>query len=292
MNNRDTWDACASEYDGSLKKVTGPCIVKLLEQVGLLPVTSSSRTIKVIDLACGPGFLGTLLGEAYSQAGYLEKMTILSTDFSSNMVKIAERHFSSRNWPSPQFSARTIDATNLDGVPSACYTHAFCTFGIMMIPDAPKALNEMFRVLEPSGTIGITTWYKLGWMPIYAECLTRAKVSSTKAEDTTVRSPMGREWFETSYVQKVLEDAHFENVHVSIFESRWSFANQDECAKVFTQFWFFKQMLKDANLTGEQREKYDQVVHQVLLDMIGKEPNQPFDLPMIAIIAHGQKPAE
>jgi hypothetical protein len=126
-------------------------------------------------------------------------------------------------------------------------------------------------------------------MPIYAECLTRAKMSSTKEENTTVRSPIGREWFETSHIQKVLEDAHFENVHVSIFESRWSFANQDECAKVFTQFWFFKQILKDANLTDEQREKYDQVVHQVLLDMIGKEPDQPFDLPMIA---QGQKPAE
>jgi len=151
MNSRDTWDACASEYDSSLQKVAGPCIVKLLEQVGLLPVTSSSRTIKVIDLACGPGFLGTLLGEAYSQAGYLEKVNILSTDFSSNMVKIAERHFASRNWLSPQFSARTLDATNLDGVPSGYYTHAFCSFGIMMVPDAPKALNEMFRVLEPSG---------------------------------------------------------------------------------------------------------------------------------------------
>ena len=292
MNRPDTWDFCAPEYDTIAGEVTGPCIVKMLEQVSVLPVTSPARTIKVIDLASGPGILSTLLGEAYSQAGCLEKVEVLSTDFSPAMVEVATRRFASRNWPSSQFSARTLDATNLVNVPSDHYTHAFCTFGLMMIPDASKAVNEMFRVLQPSGTIGITTWYKVGWMPLFSECVARAKMSATKEENAAPPTPVTGLWSDTSYVQKILEDTRFQNIKVSIFEARWSFANQDECVKQITQSRWINPILKGTNMTDEQRDKYNQVAPQVLLDMVGKEPDQPFDLPMIAIIAHGQKSIE
>ena len=290
MNRSETWDFCAPEYDTNANVVTGPCIGKLLEQASVLPVNSTANPIKVIDLAAGPAILGTLLGEAYARAGCLEKLTILSTDFSSKMVEMAQRRFESRNWTPPQFSALTLDATNLVGVPSDYYTHAFCTFGVMMIPDAPKALKEMFRVLEPSGTVGITTWYKVGWMPIFFECVARAKMSSAAKESATPPMPIARHWSDTSYVQKVLEDAGFQNIQVDTFETPWLFANQDDCVKQLTQSRWLSPMVKDANLTDEQRIKYDQVAPQVVRDLVGKEPHQPFDLPMVAIIAHGRKP--
>lgn len=292
MNKPDTWDNCASEYDTVAVKVTGPCISKLLEQVSIFPVTSFSRTIKVIDLAGGPGILGTLIGEAYSQAGHLEKVTFLSTDFSPIMVEKAKHRFASHNWPTSQFSASTFDATNLVTVPSNHYSHAFCTFGIMMIPDASKVLNEMFRVLEPSGVIGLTTWHKVGWMPIVSECLARVKISSTKQDNAALCAPLTGGWSDTSYVQKMLEDAHFQNVQVNIFESRWSFTNQDECVKQLTQSQWIRPILKNFILTDELQDKYNQMMPQVLLDIVNKESDQPFDLPMIAIIAHGQKSVE
>ena len=294
MNRSDTWDFCAPEYDATAEKVTGPCIVKLLEQTSVLPVNSAARPIKVIDLAAGPGILSTLLGRAYSEAGCLEKMTVLSTDFSSKMVEIAEHRFSLHNWSPPQFSARTLDATNLIDVPSDHYTHAFCSFGIMMIPDALKALQEMFRVLAPSGTVGITAWHKVGWMPIFAECVARAKScssSSSEKETATPPSPVTHRWSDASYLQKVLEDNGFQNVQVNVFESRMSLANQNDFIREVLQSRWISPIIKDANLTDEEREKYDQVAPQVLHDMVGKESNQPFHLPMIAILARGQKPA-
>ena len=292
MNSRDTWDSCASEYDNDAAKVTGPCVIKLLEQVSILPVASSAREIKVIDLAAGPGVLGTLIGKAYFDAGCLEKVSVLSTDFSPNMVKMAEHRFASHNWPSSQFSARTLDAMNLADVPSNHYTHAFCAFGLMMVPDAAKALGEMFRVLQPSGTIGITTWYKLGYVPLVSECIARAKASGDKQDNATSFLPVAGKWFEPSYVQKALEDAGFQNVQAKIVESQWSLTNQDEGVAQITKSWWINAMLQAVNLTDEQRAKYNQVAYQVLLDMVGKERDQPFDLPMIAIIAHGQKPNE
>jgi ubiquinone/menaquinone biosynthesis C-methylase UbiE len=292
MNKSDTWDFISSEYDADAQELTGPCIVKLLEQVSLLPVTSSTRSIKGIELASGPGILATLLGEAYSRAGYLENVTFLSTDFSPKMVELAERRFASRNWPSSQFSARTLDATHLVDVPSDHYTHAFCTFGLMMIPDASKALDEMFRVLEPSGTIGITTWHKVGWFPFFSECVARAKASSKKEEKATPSLPIAANWSAESYVRTVLENAGFQNIVVSIFETPWLFANQDEFVKQLTQSRWITPIIQNANLTDEQRDKYNQVVHQVLLDLVNKDRSQPFDIPMVAIIAHGQKPSQ
>ena len=292
MNSQETWDSCAPEYDITVTRLTGPCIVKLLEEVSLLPVLSSTGAIKVIDLAAGPGILGTLLGNAYFDAGCLEKISVLSTDFSPNMVKIAEQRFVSNNWPSSQFSARTLNAMDLAGVPSDHYTHAFCAFGIMMVPDAAKALREMFRVLEPSGTVGITTWNKLGYMPLVSECLARARMSTTEEENVASDLPVPADWFKTSYVQKMLEDAGFQNVQMSIFQSRWLFTNQDECLTEITQSWWINTMLANANLTDVQRNKYHQVAYQVLLDMIGKDRDKPFEVPMIAIIAYGKKPSQ
>lgn len=292
MNKRNTWDSCASEYDNTAAKVTGPCVTKLLEQISILPVSSSAQEIKVIDIAAGPGVLGTLIGKAYSEAGCLERVSVLSTDFSPNMVKTAEHRFASNNWSSPQFSARTLDAMDLADVPSNHYTHACCAFGLMMVPDADKALREMFRVLQPSGTIGITTWYKVGYVPLVSECIARAKASDDKPETATPFLPVAGKWFEPSYVQKAVEDAGFQNVQANIIESQWSFTNHDECVAQITQSWWINVMLQAVNLTDEQRAKYNQVAHQVLLDMISKERDQPFNLPMIAIIAHGQKPSE
>ena len=117
MNKSETLDFIASEYD-AIQRATTPCIVKLLEQISLLPVNSSTGPIKVIDLASGPAVLAILLGEAYSQVGYLDKITFLSSDFSPKMVELAERRFASHNWSQAQFSFRTFDAANLVGVPS------------------------------------------------------------------------------------------------------------------------------------------------------------------------------
>jgi len=97
---------------------------------------------------------------------------------------MTERRSASRNRLPPQFSARTLDSTDLVDVPSDYYTHVFCIFGIMMVPDA---LNEMFPVLEPSGTIGMTIWHKIDRMPIFLECLARAKMPFSKIEDATAR---------------------------------------------------------------------------------------------------------
>jgi hypothetical protein len=52
------------------------------------------------------------------------------------------------------------------------------------------------------------------------------------------------------------------------------------------------QIYTQTNVTDEQRDKYNQIVSQVLLDLVNKEPDQPFELPMIAVIAHEQKPSE
>jgi hypothetical protein len=91
-----------------------------------------------------------------------------------------------------------------------------------------------------------------------------------------------------SYVRRVLEDAHFQNVHVSIFESRCSLANHDDCAEKLTHGHTAGLMLNDSNVTEEKQEKYQ----QVLLDMVGKDLDPPVDVPMIAIIAHRQEPGE
>ena len=291
MDKSETWDACAEDYVNNTQKVTTQCVVKLLEELSVFPVTSSASPIKVIDIAAGPGTLGILLGEAYSQAGQLDKITILSTDFSKMMIEQAQDHINSRSWSSTQFSTCVADATNLVNIPSDFYTHAFCTFGLMMIPNPAKALSEMFRVLQSAGTVGVTTWQKIAWHPIVTECVSRArKACPSNDQNATSTDDVLYTWSDTACVQQVLENAGFENVKISIFETCWSFADQNQCVQQITKAKWFQPVIENFNLTKEQREKYNELAPQVVLDMIGNNPNQSFDFPIIAILAYGQKP--
>lgn len=291
MDSPAMWDACVTEYGIIAPKVTGPCITNMLEQVGLLPVNGFTQPIRAIDLAAGPGLLATILGDAYAQAGSLDKVSILSTDFSPKMVEKSAEHFASFKWPPAQFPSRTLDAANLDDVPSNHYTHAFCSFGLMMMPEATKVLSEMLRVLEPSGTVGITTWKVVGWFPVVMGAIARAKMLNGGEQTVPVgRGPIQADWSDTAHVQKMLEEAGFQDVQVTTYESRWSFDNQAECARSLSESLLVLPIVKGAQLTEEEHRRYLELIPEVLAEQVATERDQPCHLPMIAIVVHGRKP--
>jgi SAM-dependent methyltransferase len=43
-------------------------------------------------------------------------------------------------------------------VPEATVDVAVCVFGIFFVPDMPRAIRELWRVLRPGGKLAVTTW--------------------------------------------------------------------------------------------------------------------------------------
>ena len=44
------------------------------------------------------------------------------------------------------------------GLPDGYFDAVICVFGIFFVPDMPRAVRELWRMLKPGGQLAITTW--------------------------------------------------------------------------------------------------------------------------------------
>jgi len=100
------------------------------------------RGARVLDLCCGQGNVT----EALLQAG----LDAVGADFSPQMLDFARRRV-------PTGTFVEADAQNLifeDGE----FDAVVCYFGLILVPDQPRALAEIRRVLKPGGRFAMTAW--------------------------------------------------------------------------------------------------------------------------------------
>lgn len=111
-------------------------IAKLLVDRGVRPGQ------KVLDLCCGQGSLTALASQAGAQVAGL--------DFSPQMLALATAAAPDVEFLKGDAAAMPFD----DGI----FDAVVCNFGIMHLPDQPKALSEINRVLKPGGKFVMATW--------------------------------------------------------------------------------------------------------------------------------------
>lgn len=97
---------------------------------------------RVLDLCCGQGNVT----EALLAGGF----QVVGADFSPIMLAHARRRV-----PAGEFVQ--ADAQNLEFGDSE-FDAVVCNFGMMHIPDQPRALAQIRRVLRPGGQFGMTAW--------------------------------------------------------------------------------------------------------------------------------------
>lgn len=95
-----------------------------------------------LDLCCGQGTLTALLTEAGAQATGL--------DFSRRMLDLAAER-------AP--GARLVESDAADmPFEDDSFDQVLCNFGMMHLPDQPRVLREIARVLKPAGRFTMATW--------------------------------------------------------------------------------------------------------------------------------------
>ncbi|WP_135505615.1 class I SAM-dependent methyltransferase [Roseovarius aestuariivivens] len=97
---------------------------------------------RVLDLCCGQGTLTARLARAGAK--------VTGLDFSPQMVGLAQK-------AAPDAQILEGDAAALP-FEDASFDTVVCNFGMMHLPDQPKALREIARVLRPGGTFVMATW--------------------------------------------------------------------------------------------------------------------------------------
>lgn len=115
----------------------------MLDWAGLRPGS------RVLDVAAGTGEQTLQVARRIGPAG-----AVVATDISANMLAIAAE--SAREAGLANISTRVMDAQQLDFTDRSFDT-AVCRRGLMFIPDVPKALGEIRRVLRPEGKLSVVT---------------------------------------------------------------------------------------------------------------------------------------
>jgi SAM-dependent methyltransferase len=118
----------------------------------------------VLEIACGTGRATRHLLARLAPTAHL-----LATDLNDAMLQRAAAQIRD-----PRVTWRVADAQAL---PSADASHdaVVCQFGLMFVPDKPRAVREMHRVLRPGGTALVIVWDAIARNPwsevVYAEAV-------------------------------------------------------------------------------------------------------------------------
>ncbi|HVV03848.1 MAG TPA: methyltransferase domain-containing protein [Puia sp.] len=109
----------------------------------------------ILEIACGTGRVTQHLQKTFPNA------RLIATDFNKDMISIARQ-----SMPGTQVEWQTADARELP-FDDQSFDLVIFQFGLMFIPDKPKALSEAYRVLRPGGRLLFSTWDRLENNPVF-----------------------------------------------------------------------------------------------------------------------------
>ena len=105
---------------------------------------------RVLDLACGSGEPALTIAKMLAPTGQ-----IIATDFSSDMLAIAEENAQQAQISNIQFQTADVHELPFE---NQSFDAVTSRLGIMYFWDCQKALSEIKRVLKPNGTLSLIAW--------------------------------------------------------------------------------------------------------------------------------------
>jgi len=137
----EAWDTIAEGYD----RFVAPQEVELAnEALRLVDLAPGER---FLDVAAGPGGLGLPAARLGAE--------VLATDWSPAMIERFEARV--REEGLSHAEGRVMDCHALD-LSDDSFDVTGSQFGVMLVPDQPRALNEMVRVTKPGGRVLVTAY--------------------------------------------------------------------------------------------------------------------------------------
>ena len=114
--------------------------------VGMMRQAPIAPTDDVLDIAGGTGDVSRYV------ARFKHPAHIQCTDLVPEMLEVARAHLAHGDFGTTPIDFDVVDAQDIP-YPDASYDVVTMAYGIRNMPDRPRALSEMFRVLKPGGAL-------------------------------------------------------------------------------------------------------------------------------------------
>ena len=161
---RRGWDRAVHHYERHWARQLRPVHDLLLRRAELVPGE------RVIDVACGTGIVtlaaaAAVAGDEGVDRGDLDG-TVTATDLSPAMAATVADSAGLAGLGNVRAVVCGAEELTVDGP----FDVALCSLGLMYLPDPPRALAEMRRVLRPGGRIVVSVWgerRRCGWAELF-----------------------------------------------------------------------------------------------------------------------------
>jgi len=134
------WDKWDSYFSRTMTFINH----RLVADARLLP------GLRVLDLGSGTGYPALLAGEIVGSEG-----SVVGIDLAESMLAVATRKATALGMRHVTF--RTGDVTTLP-FEAGSFDAVITRFCLMFLPDIPKALTDIQRVLKPGGYVAAAVW--------------------------------------------------------------------------------------------------------------------------------------
>ena len=212
---REHWDASAAGWEArraEFQHAVQPISIWMVDHLNPQP----GHTI--LELAAGPGDTGLLAAELVQPGG-----RVILTDVAPKMVEVAERRAAELGVRNVE--ARVMEAEWLD-LPTASVDGVLCRFGYMLLADPAASLRETRRVLRRGGRVALAAWTSGDENP-WLVSITRTMIEHGHAEPPPPGQPGPCSFAEPGTIERLLEEAGFDDILVEPFEFTYDFPSTD-----------------------------------------------------------------
>ncbi len=243
----EAWDAIAEGYDRYVAPQEADLANEALRLVGL------GSGEQFLDVAAGTGGLSLPAARLGAR--------VLATDWSPAMIERFEARAGLERLSNAE--GRVMDAHALD-LPDDSFDVAGSQFGVMLVPDQPRALREMVRVIKPGGRVLVIAYGsppELDFVQFFVSALKAVAPEFPGVPDDP--PPLEFQLSDPEVMRRRLADAGLKDVRVERTAERPVFASGQE---MWDWVLYGNPMpgLLVADLSEDQRSQLRQVLDGML----------------------------
>jgi SAM-dependent methyltransferase len=259
---REGFSRVAQQYDQGAARVTSQINEAILDAVGAI------SGVALLDVACGPGWL---VADAVARGA-----VVTALDLSDEMVAIARSRC-------PRAEIHSGDAENLP-FGTGRFAAVTCTFGILHLPNAERAIAEAHRVLARSGRYAFTCWTPPARNPFFGLILGSIQEHGDMNVDLPAGPPLFR-FGDPAECEAALSAAGFTSLSVTELPMVWPFAHPEDVVPAV-----IASTARVGPLLAKQAPERRRHIERAIAEGARKHVTaQGVEIPTSALLAVGQK---